>query len=83
MGFGTRPVRKTQDDWSAPEVRDPGDRGARDAYLAEVVGEEKGLEEGVHVASGALVLESNVASRLLRVVAVGGRASARRGGLGH
>lgn len=39
-------------------------------HFAELVGEEQGLEERVHVASRALVLQADVASLLLRVVAV-------------
>ena len=39
--------------------------------LAEDAGEEPGLEDRVHVAGGALVLEADVAGHLLRVVAEG------------
>jgi hypothetical protein len=48
-------------------TRITSERGRTD--LAKGVGEEEGLEKGVHIASRALVLESNVARFLFRVVA--------------
>ena len=45
------------------------DRGNNKPYLPEVVGAEERLQQGVHIARGALVFQSDVARFLLRIVA--------------
>ena len=39
-------------------------------YLAEVPNAVQGLQQGVHVASGALILQTYISSLFLRVIAI-------------
>lgn len=63
-GSGTRPVRERV----CVSLGVKGIEGER-THFSELVGEEERLEERVHVARRALVLEPDVSSHLLRVVA--------------